>query len=92
MDLLEGVPVLQSLEGQAIFECAWCGNVTLVRKQEPLRTPTWLGSLPVDCPVSFAALCHRFKLATPVVSMGEWFEAIPNKKPPVSPPAAYREL
>lgn len=56
MDLLENVPVLQSLEGQAIFECECCGNITLVRNHEPLRTASWVGSLPADCRISFAAL------------------------------------
>jgi predicted RNA-binding Zn-ribbon protein involved in translation (DUF1610 family) len=56
MDRVETVAVLQSLEGQAVFECEWCGHVTLVRMQEPLRSACWLGSMPAGCKVSFAAL------------------------------------
>ena len=56
MDRVETVAVLQSLEGQAVFECEWCGHVTLVRMQEPLRSACWLGSMPTGSKVSFAAL------------------------------------
>jgi hypothetical protein len=35
MDLLEGVPVLQSLQDHAVFECEWCGHIALVRGHEP---------------------------------------------------------
>ena len=38
MDRVETVAVLQSLEGQAVFECEWCGHITLGRMQEPLRS------------------------------------------------------
>ena len=41
MDLLEGVPVLQSLMDHAVFECEWCGHIALVRKHEPPHTPCW---------------------------------------------------
>jgi hypothetical protein len=56
MNFVEAVPVLQSLDGHAVFDCQWCGNVALVRKEEPLRTASWIGSLPADRRVSFAAL------------------------------------
>jgi hypothetical protein len=56
MNFVEAVPVLQSLDGQAVFDCQWCGNVALVRKEEPLRTASWIGLLPADHRVSFAAL------------------------------------
>ena len=46
MDLLEGVPVLQSLQDHAIFECEWCGHIALVRKHEPPSTPCWVGTIP----------------------------------------------
>jgi hypothetical protein len=55
MDLLEGVPVLQSLQDHAIFECEWCGHIALVRRHEPPSSPSWIGSIPVSCDVSYAA-------------------------------------
>jgi hypothetical protein len=58
---VETVAVLQSLEGQAVFECEWCGHVTLVRMQEPLRSACWLGSMPAGCKVSFAAFVRESK-------------------------------
>jgi hypothetical protein len=54
MDLLEGVPVLQSLQDHAIFECEWCGHIALVRQHELPSTPCWIGSIPPECPVSYA--------------------------------------
>ena len=54
MDLLEGVPVLQSLQDHAIFECEWCGHIALVRRHEPPSTPCWVGSIPPECGVSYA--------------------------------------
>jgi predicted RNA-binding Zn-ribbon protein involved in translation (DUF1610 family) len=56
MNLLEGVPVLQSLEDHAVFECEWCGHVALVRCHELPRSPCWIGSLSPQCGVSYAAL------------------------------------
>lgn len=55
MDLLEGVPVLQSLKDHAIFTCEWCGHVALVRQREAPASPCWIGTIPPDCPVSYAA-------------------------------------
>jgi hypothetical protein len=56
MDLLEGVPVLQSLKDHAIFECEWCGHIALVRKHELPGSPSWIGSIPPGVPgVSIAA-------------------------------------
>jgi hypothetical protein len=55
MDLLEGVPVLQSLQDHAIFECEWCGHIALVRGHEPPSSPSWVGSIPLNCDVSYAA-------------------------------------
>jgi hypothetical protein len=54
MDLLEGVPVLQSLQDHAIFECEWCGHIALVRKHEPPSSPSWVGSIASNCGVSYA--------------------------------------
>jgi DNA-directed RNA polymerase subunit RPC12/RpoP len=54
MDLLEGVPVLQSLQNHAIFECEWCGHIALVRKHEPPSSPSWVGSIASNCGVSYA--------------------------------------
>lgn len=45
MDLLEGVPVLESLEDHAIFDCQWCGHIELVRRIEPQISPCWMGIL-----------------------------------------------
>jgi hypothetical protein len=56
MDLLEDVPVLQSLQDHAVFACEWCGHVALVRRQNEPASPCWIGSLPPDCRVSYAAL------------------------------------
>jgi len=53
MDLLEGVPVLQSLQDHAIFECEWCGHIALVRKHEPPSSPSWVGSIASSCGVSY---------------------------------------
>ena len=56
MDEVKTVAVLASLTGHAVFECEWCGHVTLVRMQEPLRSACWIGSMPAESKVSFAAL------------------------------------
>jgi predicted RNA-binding Zn-ribbon protein involved in translation (DUF1610 family) len=53
---VEGVAMLQSLEGQAVFECEWCGTLTLVRADENRRTAIWIGSLAAESSVRFAAL------------------------------------
>ena len=56
MEIVESVAVLQSLEGYAVFACEWCGQVTLVRTNEPLRTASWAGRVLSESWVSFAAL------------------------------------
>jgi hypothetical protein len=55
MNWVEVVPVLQSVEKYAVFECDWCRHVTLVRTHVEPQTAIWAGALDGNSTVSFAA-------------------------------------
>jgi len=56
---MQGVPVLQSLAGHTIHQCAGCGHILLVQEDRaPEWSARWLSSLPTElCPaISCASL------------------------------------
>jgi DNA-directed RNA polymerase subunit RPC12/RpoP len=57
MDQVEAVAVLTSLEGHSIFECEWCGHITLVPHKTPTPSTSWIGSVPAACGVSYEIRC-----------------------------------
>jgi len=50
MDEVETVVVLASLAGHSIFECEWCGHVTLLAKTAAsARNADWLHAASAPC-------------------------------------------
>lgn len=50
MDEVQSVTVLASLTGHSIFECEWCGHLTLVpRTPGASRGAEWLHALSPKC-------------------------------------------
>ena len=50
MDEVETVAVLASLVGHAIFECEWCGHITLLAKTPAsARSADWLYAASAPC-------------------------------------------
>jgi hypothetical protein len=50
MDEVETVAVLASLAGHAIFECEWCGHLTLLAKTPAsARNADWLHAASATC-------------------------------------------
>ena len=50
MDEVETVAVLASLAGHAIFECEWCGHITLMAKTPAsARSADWLYAASAAC-------------------------------------------
>ena len=59
MDKVESVPVLASLAAHSVFECEWCGHITLLAK-----TPASAGS--ADWLHAASAACqHGISCASP---------------------------
>jgi hypothetical protein len=50
MDKVESVPVLASLAAHSIFECEWCGHITLLAKTPAsARSAEWLHAASAAC-------------------------------------------
>jgi len=50
MDKVETVAVLASLAGHSIFECEWCGHITLLAKTPAsARSADWLYAASAAC-------------------------------------------
>jgi hypothetical protein len=50
MDEIETVAVLASLQGHSIFECEWCGHITLVAKSLARASDAdWLHAASAKC-------------------------------------------
>ena len=50
MDEVKTVVVLASLTGHAIFECEWCGHITLLAKTPAsAKSADWLYAAPAAC-------------------------------------------
>jgi hypothetical protein len=50
MDEVESVPVLASLTGHSVFECEWCGHITLLAKTPAsARSTDWLQAASAPC-------------------------------------------
>jgi hypothetical protein len=50
MDEVKTVAVLTSLVGHAIFECEWCGHITLLAKTPAAaKSADWLHAAPLAC-------------------------------------------
>jgi hypothetical protein len=50
MDEVETVAVLASLQGHSIFECEWCGHVTLIAKSAARASDAdWLQAASAKC-------------------------------------------
>ena len=50
MDEVETVAVLASLAGHAIFECEWCGHITLLAETPAsARSTDWLRAASAAC-------------------------------------------